>query len=66
VKSISATNASETHRCSSSSQIARGYRIGVQASSSMAVIACRTVEFIRAVTENHALARSAAAIMSCR
>jgi len=32
----------------------------------MAVIACRTVEFIRAVTENHALARSAAAIMSCR
>ena len=63
---ISATNASETHRCSSWSQIARGYRIGVQESSSMAVIACRTVEFIRAVTENHALAAAAAAIMSCR
>ena len=43
---ISATSASETQQSSWSSQIARGYRIGVQASSAMAAIAARMLGFI--------------------
>ncbi len=66
MKPISATSASEIHRWSSGSQIARGYRIVVHDVSGMAVIACRTEEFIRTVTEIHALAVTAAAMRSRR
>jgi hypothetical protein len=56
----SATSASEIQACSWSSQIARGYRIGVQASSPMEVIAARMLEFMGTVTENRASARRTA------
>jgi len=54
VYSTSATSASDTHAPNWSSQIARGYRIGVQASSPMAAIAARMEAFMGAVTENRA------------
>jgi hypothetical protein len=52
VYSVSATSASETQQPSWSSQTARGYRMGVQASSGMAAIAARTLEFRGTVTQN--------------
>jgi hypothetical protein len=54
VYSTSATSASEIQACNWSSQIARGYRIGVQASSPMAAIAARMLPFMGTVTENRA------------
>ena len=66
VNVVSATSASEIHRWSSGSQIAFGYLIVVHASSGIARIACRTGEFIRTVTENHAFAPDAAAMRSRR
>jgi hypothetical protein len=54
VYSVSATSASETQASNWSSQTARGYRIGVQASSPMAAIAARMLAFIGTVTENRA------------
>jgi hypothetical protein len=48
---ISATSASETQQPACSSQIARGYLIGVQASSGMMPIAALTWGFIATVTE---------------
>jgi len=59
---VSATSASEIQAPSWSSQIARGYRIGVQASSGMAAIATRMLAFARAVTENRAPPRRIAPI----
>ena len=61
VNGISATWASETHPPACSSKTACGYLIGVHASSLMAAMALTTCGFIRAVTENHAPARTAAA-----
>ena len=58
----SATSASETQARSWSSQIARGYRMAVQASSGMAAIAALTLGSIGTVTENRAPARRIAAI----
>lgn len=58
-KSTSATSASETHRCSASSETALGYSIACHAVSSMLVIALTTLGFMRAVTENHVWWRSA-------
>jgi hypothetical protein len=46
--------ASKIQASSWSSQIARGYRIGVQASSPMVAIAARMLVFMGAVTENRA------------
>lgn len=54
VNPISATSASEMSRCSSSSQMAFGYRIGVHASWLMAAMAFLTAGVMRAVTENRA------------
>ena len=54
VYSVSATSASEIQQSSWSSQIASGYLMAVQASSPMAAIAARTLEFIGTVTENRA------------
>lgn len=62
VSSILATSASETHRPSASSQTALGYLIVLQASGPMAAIADLTWASIRAVTENQAPARQAAAM----
>ena len=59
---VSATSASEIQAPSWSSQIARGYRIGVQASSGMAAIAARMLAFIGTVTENRAPARRIAPV----
>ncbi len=64
VKGTSATSASEMNRCSSSSQIAFGYRIGVHADSGMPEIAVVTAVFILMVIENLAPARRAAAMTS--
>jgi hypothetical protein len=58
----SATCASETQARSWSSQIARGYRIAVQASPGMAAIAVLTLGSIGTVTENSAPARRIAVI----
>ncbi len=60
-KGTSATSASETHRCSASSQTAWGYLIGVQASSPMPAMAALAWGFIRTVTENQAPWRRAVA-----
>jgi hypothetical protein len=60
VYSASATWASETQRPSWSSQMARGYSIGTQASSGMAAIAARTLGSMRTVTEKCAPALRAA------
>ena len=54
VYSVSATSASETQQSSWSSQTARGYLMGVQASSGMTAIAERMLLFIGTVTENRA------------
>ena len=59
---VSATSASETQAPSWSSQIARGYRIGVQLSSGMAAIAARMLAFRGTVTENRAPPRRTAPI----
>jgi hypothetical protein len=64
VKATSATSASEIQRASSSSQIAFGYRIGVHAASPIEAMAALTVGVVRAVTENRAPARRAAAATS--
>ena len=56
VYSASATSASETQAPSWSSQTARGYRIGAQASSLMAAIAARMLELTGTVTEKRAFA----------
>ena len=66
MKATSATCASETHRPACSSNTARGYLIGVQASSSMRGDRGPDLGFIRAVTENHAFAATAAAMTSRR
>jgi len=63
---VSATSASEIHRCSASSKIAFGYSIAVHASSGIAAIALVTAVFIRTVTQNHAFAAIAAAMTSRR
>ena len=60
VYSVSATAASLTQALSWSSQIARGYWIGVQVSSGMAAIAARTCGFIATVTEKNAPLRRTA------
>jgi hypothetical protein len=52
-----ATSALLTQQRSRPSQMARGYRMGVQASSPMAAIAARRCGFIWAVTEKNAPAR---------
>jgi hypothetical protein len=59
---VSATSASETQAPSRSSQIARGYRIGIHASSPMAAIAARMLTFTGTVTENRAPPRRTAPI----
>ena len=59
-----ATSASEISRCSASSQMALGYRIGVHADSAMLEIARSPAGFIRAVMENLAPPRRAAATTS--
>ena len=59
---VSATSASEIHAPSWSSQIARGYRIVLQASSGMAAIAARMLAFAGTVTENRAPPRRIAPI----
>jgi hypothetical protein len=64
VNVISATSAWLIQRCSASSQTAFGYLIGVQLSGSMLLIAAVTAGFIRAVIENRAPARRAAASAS--
>ena len=51
VYSTSATSASETQQRSWSSQIARGYLMGVQAVSGMPLITALTARFIGAVTK---------------
>ena len=51
---VSAISASEIQQSSWSSQTACGYLMAVQASSAMAAIAARTLEFIGTVTENRA------------
>lgn len=51
---VSAISASEIRHWPSSSQTALGYLIGVQASSSMRVMAALTEAFIRTVMENRA------------
>ena len=66
VKVVSATCASESHRCSCSSQSPLGYLIVVYAFSGIAVIALVTAGFIRTVTENQALPVTAAAMTSRR
>jgi len=48
------TPASDTQQPSWSSQMARGYRMGVQMSSPMAAIAAWMLGFICTVTEKHA------------
>jgi hypothetical protein len=58
----SATSASETRQRSWSSQIARGYLMGVQAVPGMSAIAALTAEFIGAVTEKQAPARRTALV----
>jgi len=63
---VSATCASEIHRCSCWSQIALGYLIVLHAFSGIAPIALLTAGFIRTVTENQALAARAAAMTSRR
>jgi hypothetical protein len=60
VYSVSATSASETQQPAWSSQITRGYRIGVQSSSPMPAIAARMLTFTGAVTEKNAPRRRAA------
>jgi hypothetical protein len=62
VYGASATSASEIQARSWSSQIARGYLTGVQASPGMAAIAALTLGSIGTVTENRAAARRIAAI----
>ncbi|MGV8908979.1 MAG: hypothetical protein ACOH1Y_08335 [Propionicimonas sp.] len=64
MKGTSATSASEMNRCSSWSQIAFGYRIGVHADCGNPEIAVVTVVFILIVTENLAPPRRAAAMTS--
>ncbi len=64
VNGVSATSASEISRCSSSSQIAFGYWIGVHAESVMVEIARTTAGVIRVVTETFAPPRAAAATTS--
>ena len=59
---VSATSASEIQAPSWSSQMARGYRIGVQAPSGMAAIAARMLAFAGTVTENRAPPRRIAPI----
>jgi hypothetical protein len=66
VKEVSASWASEIRRCSCSSQTARVYLIVAHACSGMAAIAFLTAGSIRAVTENDALAFTAAAMTSWR
>jgi len=63
---VSATWASEIHRCSCSSHSALGYLIVVHVSSRIAAIALVTAGFIRTVTENQALLAMAAAMTSRR
>ena len=62
VYSVSATPASLTQQPSWSSQIARGYRMEVQASSPMAAIAAATCGFICTVTEKNAPAARTAPV----
>ena len=59
---VSATSASEIQAPSWSSQMARGYRIGVQAWPGMAAIAARMLAFAGPVTENRAPPRRIAPI----
>ena len=51
---VSVTSASEIQQSSWSSQIARGYRMAVQASLPMAAMAARMLLFTGTVTENRA------------
>ena len=62
VYSASATSASEIQQSSWSSQIACGYLMAVQASSPMAAMAARMLQFIGTVTENRAPPRRIAPI----
>jgi hypothetical protein len=62
VYSVSAISASEIQAPSWSSQMARGYRIGVQVWSGMAAIAARMDAFAGTVTENRAPPRRIAPI----
>jgi hypothetical protein len=62
VYATSATWASETQRPSWSSQMARGYSIGIQASSAMAAIAAAALGSMRTVTEKYAPALRAALV----
>jgi hypothetical protein len=66
VKEVSATCACEIHRCSASSQTARGYLIVAHECSGIAVIAYLTAGSIRTVTEKKDLAAKAAAMTSRR
>src|SRR5207248_11189238 len=58
----SATWASLTQQASCSSQMARGYLMGLQACSGMAAIAALTFGSIRTVTEKHAPAARTALV----
>ena len=60
-----ATSASETQRCSSSSQMASGYLIPTHASSGMREVAATTAASMRAVMEKCAPPRRTAATTSC-
>jgi hypothetical protein len=62
VNASSATSASEISRCSSSSQIAFGWWIGIHAASSIPEIAAWTAGLARVVIENRASRRREAAI----
>lgn len=60
VNGISATSATDIHRCVCSSKIAWVYSIGIQASSGMALIAVLITEFSPVVIETSAPPRTAA------